>query len=75
VSSEPNALRWFAMEALDSVLPALGADASLRRLGRKVRAILALGAGKRSAQRAEGQRRPECRLVAGTRPARARAAR
>ncbi len=50
VSSESNALRWFEMDALDSVLPALGADESLR-LGRKARALLAQGPGKRSAVR------------------------
>jgi len=41
VCSESNALRWFEMDALDSVLPALGADESLLRLGRKARALLA----------------------------------
>jgi len=46
VSSESNALRWFEMEALDSVLPALGADESLLRLGRKVRALLAQDGGR-----------------------------
>jgi 8-oxo-dGTP pyrophosphatase MutT (NUDIX family) len=39
-SDESHALRWFAMEALDSELAAIGADASLVRLGRKVRAQL-----------------------------------
>jgi 8-oxo-dGTP pyrophosphatase MutT (NUDIX family) len=40
-SGESHALRWFEMESLDSVLAALGADASLLRLGRKARALLA----------------------------------
>jgi 8-oxo-dGTP pyrophosphatase MutT (NUDIX family) len=40
-SRESHALRWFEMESLDSVLAALGADASLLRLGRKARALLA----------------------------------
>jgi 8-oxo-dGTP pyrophosphatase MutT (NUDIX family) len=39
--NESHALRWFAMESLDSELAAIGADASLWRLGRKVRALLA----------------------------------
>jgi 8-oxo-dGTP pyrophosphatase MutT (NUDIX family) len=43
VSSESHALRWFAMESLDSELAAIGADESLVRLGRKVRALLAVG--------------------------------
>jgi len=45
VSVESSALRWFEMDALDSVLPALGADESLLRLGRKARALLATGVG------------------------------
>ena len=40
-SGESHALRWFAMAALDSELEAIGADRSLLRLGRKVRALLA----------------------------------
>jgi len=43
-SDESHALRWIEMEALDSALAALGADASLVRLGRKARALLAAGA-------------------------------
>lgn len=35
MSGESNALRWFEMDALDAVLPALGADESLLCLGRK----------------------------------------
>jgi len=40
-SSESHALRWFDMASLDSELEAIGADQSLLRLGRKVRALLA----------------------------------
>ena len=39
-SSESHALRWFEMASLDSELEAIGADQSLLRLGRKVRALL-----------------------------------
>ena len=42
-SGESNALRWFEMDALDRVLPALGADESLLRLARKARALLVPG--------------------------------
>jgi 8-oxo-dGTP pyrophosphatase MutT (NUDIX family) len=42
-SGESHALRWFEMESLDSELAAIGADESLVRLGRKVRALLAAG--------------------------------
>lgn len=42
-SGESHALRWFEMDALDSELAAIEADASLVRLGRKVRALLAAG--------------------------------
>ena len=42
-SGESHALRWFAMESLDSELAAIGADQSLVRLGRKLRALLATG--------------------------------
>lgn len=38
---ESHALRWFAMESLDAELATIGADESLLRLGRKVRALLA----------------------------------
>jgi 8-oxo-dGTP pyrophosphatase MutT (NUDIX family) len=48
-SAESNALRWFEMEELDSVLPALGADEGLLRLGRKARSLLARGARERVA--------------------------
>jgi len=46
-SRESHALRWFAMESLDAELAAIGADASLLRLGQKVRALLAAGAPER----------------------------
>ena len=39
LSDESHALRWFEMAELETVLPALGADASLVRLGRKARAL------------------------------------
>jgi 8-oxo-dGTP pyrophosphatase MutT (NUDIX family) len=42
-SGESHALRWFSMESLDAELGAIGADESLLRLGRKVRALLAAG--------------------------------
>jgi len=47
LSDESHALRWFEMTELETVLPSLGADASLLRLGRKARALLAeLAAGR-----------------------------
>ena len=47
LSAESVALRWFPMSDLDAALPALGADESLLRLGRKVRELLAdLAAGR-----------------------------
>jgi 8-oxo-dGTP pyrophosphatase MutT (NUDIX family) len=46
-SDESHALRWFEMDALDTELAAIGADASLLRLGRKVRALLAAGSPAR----------------------------
>lgn len=46
-SGESHALRWFEMAALDTVLAALAADASLVRLGRKAQALVAAGAGPR----------------------------
>jgi 8-oxo-dGTP pyrophosphatase MutT (NUDIX family) len=51
LSGESTALRWFEMDALDAVLPALGADASLLRLGRKVRDLLADPAAGRATRR------------------------
>jgi 8-oxo-dGTP pyrophosphatase MutT (NUDIX family) len=46
-SHESHALRWFPMESLEAELAALGADAGLLRLGRKVRALLAAGSPDR----------------------------
>ena len=47
VAAESRALRWFELAELETVLPSLGADASLLRLGRKARALLAeLAAGR-----------------------------
>jgi hypothetical protein len=46
-SGESHEIRWFEMEALDPVLAELGADASLVRLGRKARDLLASGAAAR----------------------------
>jgi len=48
LSGESVALRWFEMDALDAVLPALDADESLLRLGRKVRDLLADPAAARA---------------------------
>ena len=45
LSDESHALRWFELAELETVLPALGADASLVRLGRKARALVARLAG------------------------------
>jgi 8-oxo-dGTP pyrophosphatase MutT (NUDIX family) len=43
--AESHELRWFEMADLDAVLAELGADASLVRLGRKARDLLASAAG------------------------------
>jgi 8-oxo-dGTP pyrophosphatase MutT (NUDIX family) len=49
-SGESHEVRWFEMEALDRVLTGLGADASLVRLGRKARDLLARGAVARASR-------------------------